>query len=69
MSELSELFSRDPLQHTNESLDELIAKLRGMRGQFALENNKKAGKVKAPAKSTKLQSAGISIDLSGLLTK
>lgn len=65
MSELSELFSRDPEQHTAESIDELIEKLRGMRGQFALNNDKKAGTVKpkAPAKKSALALAGISLNL------
>lgn len=66
MSEMSELFARDPADHTRESIDELIAKLRTMRGQFALENNKTAGKVKAPVKKVAKPSAlgGLSLDLS-----
>lgn len=65
MSELSELFDRDPEQHTKESLDELIEKLRGMRGQFALNNDKKAGTVKPkkPTKPSVLAGAGISLKL------
>ena len=70
MTELSDLFSLDPLQHTTETLDELIVKLRGMRGQFSLENNKKAGTVKPKAvKAGALTGAGIKLDLSGVLKK
>lgn len=65
MSELSELFALDPEQHTKESLDELIEKLRGMRGQFALNNDKKAGTVKPkkPAKPSALAGMGITLKL------
>lgn len=65
MSELSELFARDPEDHTKDSIDELIAKLRTMRGQFALNNDKKAGTVKpkAPPKPSVLAGAGITLKL------
>lgn len=65
MSELSELFARDPNDLTRDDIAELIEKLRGMRGQFFVNNDKKAGTVKpkkAPAPS-KLASAGITLKL------
>ncbi len=71
MSDLNELFSRDPLHHTKESIAEIIEKFRGMRSQFSLENNKKAGAVKKPAavKTSALAASGVKLDLSGLLKK
>lgn len=69
--EMAELFALDPEHHTTETLDALIGKLRGMRGQFATENNKKAGIVKpraSAAKPNKLAGLGIQLDL-GVLKK
>jgi hypothetical protein len=65
MTDLQTLFALDPLQHTTETLDELIADLRDRRAQFSLENNKTAGKMKrAAAKPTALAAAGLQLDLS-----
>lgn len=65
MTDLQTLFATDPLKLGEKDLDELIADLRGRRAQFALENNKKAGNVKAkPTKPSVLLSAGLNLDLS-----
>lgn len=71
MPDLQELFARDPLNHTTDSIDELIGQLRGMRGQFVTANDTKAGKVRAPAKpkTTTLGAAGISLNLGSMLDK
>lgn len=71
MSDLNELFARDPLHHTKDSIQEIIEKFRGMRSQFSLENNKKAGTVKraATVKPSALGTAGIKLDLTGILNK
>lgn len=67
MSELAELFARDPETLTKDDLEELIAKLRGMRGQFSLTNDKKAGTVKpkkpAAVKTSVLGQAGIKLTI------
>ena len=55
MSELAELFSRDPMSYTKQNLDEIIARLREARAQFNLTNispKKSASKVPAAPKST-----------------
>lgn len=64
--DLQTLFALDPLEHTTETLDELIADLRSRRSQFNLENNKKAGNMKkaTTSKPTALAAAGLSLDLS-----
>lgn len=65
-TDLRELFSRDPNDHTKESIAELIEKLRGMRTQFFVNGDKKAGRVKSTAKATKpstLMAAGINLKI------
>lgn len=59
MSDISELFSRDPLEHTDESIDEIIRALRESRRTFV------TGALKTPAtKAAKPgKSAKLSIDL------
>lgn len=69
MSDMAELFARDPLKHTRESIDEIIAYYRQARANFNL-GEKSAGstkKAKAPAmpKGEKLSS----LDLDALLGK
>ena len=34
MSDISELFARDPLEHTTQDIDAIIAKFREARAQF-----------------------------------
>lgn len=69
MSDMAELFSRDPLKHTRESIDEIIAYYREARKNF-LNGEKAAGSTKkakaAPVpKGEKLGS----LDLDALLGK
>lgn len=47
MTDLSELYSRDPLQLTKDDIEELVKSLREKRGQFAI-GNMKAGSSKKP---------------------
>lgn len=65
MSDLAELFSRDPLSFTKEGkeLETIIEEMRKKRGQFNL-GNAKAGKVTAP-KSEKGKAVA-NLDLGGL---
>ena len=42
MSDMAELFARDPLKHTRESIDEIITYYRGARANFIL-GEKSAG--------------------------
>lgn len=53
MSDLAELFDRDPLTLTTEQLDTIVAKLRESRAQFN-SGNRTAGKVKPKTKPQKL---------------
>lgn len=69
MTDMTELFARDPLKHTRESIDEIIAYYRTARANFIL-GEKSAGSTKkakaAPApKGEKLGS----LDLDDLLGK
>lgn len=63
MTDLQELFSRDPLTFTREAdeVGQLIAAYREKRGQFIL-GNKKAGSAK-PAKQSTAAKLGLSIKL------
>lgn len=45
MSEIAELFARDPLSLTREDITQIVEKLRAQRAQFNL-GNKSAGKAK-----------------------
>lgn len=56
MSDLSELFERDPLKLTSEDIDAIIKKMREHQAQFEL-GVPKGGKVVAP-KKTKTSAAG-----------
>lgn len=47
MSELQELFDKDPLQLTKPDIRRIVERLREARGQFNA-GNASAGKVKAP---------------------
>lgn len=69
VTDMTELFARDPLKHTRESIDEIIVYYRQARANFNL-GEKSAGstkKAKAPAlpKGEKLGS----LDLDDLLGK
>ena len=45
MSDMAELFARDPLKHTRESIEEIITYYRGARAAFNL-GEKSAGSTK-----------------------
>jgi len=45
MSDMAELFARDPLRHTRDSIDEIITYYRGARAAFNL-GEKSAGSTK-----------------------
>ena len=69
MSDMAELFARDPLKHTRESIDEIVAYYRGARKAFIL-GEKSAGSTKkakaaGPAKGAKLTS----LDLDEIMNK
>jgi hypothetical protein len=66
MTDIAELFARDPGQHTKESIDEIITYYRNARAQFVLGDTKagKTTKPKGPA-GPKLGS----LDLDELLNK
>lgn len=53
MSDIAELFRRDPLSLSEQDLDEIIAKFRTARSQFNL-GNLQAGATKAPTAKQKL---------------
>lgn len=54
MSELSELFDRDPLQLTDQDLEKIIARMRESQAQYEL-GVKAPVAPKAPKKSTKTE--------------
>lgn len=73
MTDIQELFSRDPLHFTKEAgeVKQIVAKLRESRGQFAL-GAQKAGVMKAPKSATgkavaSLVGSGLSLGLQALL--
>jgi hypothetical protein len=69
MSDMAELFARDPLNHTRESIDEIIAYYRTVRASFILgeksAGSTKKAKASGPAKGAKMTS----LDLDDLLNK
>ncbi len=52
MSDIADLFNLNPLEHTNETIDAIVADMRKRRGQFNL-GNMSAGRTKPKAKSEK----------------
>lgn len=66
MSDLAELFARDPLSYTKEGkeLETIIEEMRKKRGQFNL-GNAKAGKI-AKAPTSEKGKAVSGLDLGGL---
>lgn len=73
MTDLSELFSRDPLKYSKDDISAIIAKMRESRAQFNL-GNMKAGTVKpkAPPKTAAGKAAAaldLKLDLSSLVKK
>lgn len=65
MSDLAELFARDPLSYTKDGkeLETIIEEMRKKRGQFNL-GNAKAGKVTGP--TSEKAKAVSKLDLGGL---
>lgn len=75
MTDLNELFSRDPLKYTKDDISVIIAKMRESRAQFNL-GNMKAGTMKAKAPAAPKTAAGkaaaslnLKLDLSSLVKK
>ena len=70
MSDIAELFDRDPLSLSEQDLDTIIKTLRDQRASFKL-GEKAAGKQPAKPKEKKVVSKATSIDLAslGLLPK
>jgi hypothetical protein len=75
MTDIQELFSRDPLSFTKEGgeIATIVAKLRESRGQYRL-GAQKAGAMKAPTgkaaqAASKLASGGLKLNISSLLAK
>lgn len=64
MSDLSELFARDPLKLTNEDIESIIQHYRNARQQHLI-GDAKAGKAPKPAKGEK-QPLNLSLDDLGL---
>lgn len=66
MSDLTELFSIDPLSYTRENLTEIVAQLRAKRNQFNL-GAAQAGSMKPKtAKQKEVLSIASKLDLSGV---
>lgn len=73
MTDINELFARDPLSFTKEGgeIKQIVAKLRESRGQYNL-GSMKAGNMKAPKSATakaaaSLGNSGLSAALQALL--
>lgn len=66
MTDISELFARDPLQLGQQDIDAIIARMRAARHQFNL-GNPSAGKMKPNPKvdalNDKAKQLGLDIDL------
>lgn len=67
MSDIQELFDRNPLDLTSEDLTELVTYFRAKRGQF-LAGNLKAGSTKKPTEKQQAaielgKSIGLELDL------
>lgn len=60
MSELSELFARDPLSLTKEDITQVIEQFRKMRGQFTTAAQTAKA---APKRTSKLAQASAQLDL------
>lgn len=73
MTDLAELFARDPLTLNREDFSAIVAELRSRRAQFTL-GAQKAGSMKPKTEKQKAtaaltESLGIKIDLSSILGK
>lgn len=74
MTDIAELFARDPLTYNRDTREEvklIVAKLRESRSQYNL-GSMKAGSMKAPTGKTAKAAAslgGLKLDLSAILKK
>lgn len=59
-NDLNELFSRDPLQLTNDEIDQIIEEMRAKRHLF---QSAPATKPKAAPSKTKAQAAALKLDI------
>lgn len=66
MSEIAELFARDPLLHTEEDVEKMIAEFRKNRKAFNL--NPASGAGSAAAAKKKKKAADLGIDLSDIFS-
>jgi hypothetical protein len=62
MSDLQELFSRDPLEYSEKDIDQIIEEFRARRKQFNL-GNAKAGSAKLTAKQKEAAELGAKLNL------
>lgn len=69
MSDMAELFARDPLKHTRESIDEIITYYRGARANFILGEKSAGSTKKAKAAAVPKGEKLGSLDLDELLGK
>ena len=60
MTDVTELFSRDPLSLTNEDIDQIIEEMRKKRHLF---QSAPATKPKAAPKKTKAQASALKLDI------
>ena len=69
MSDMAELFSRDPLKHTRESIDAIVAYYREARKNFLL-GEKSAGSTKKMKAAPKVDGPKLGADdLTDLMNK
>lgn len=66
MSDIAELFARDPLKLTKAEIKDIVAFNRANRAQFNLGNIKAGKAVSKPKVSAKLAGLDLKIDLSNL---
>lgn len=69
MTDMTELFARDPLKHTRESIDEIIAYYRQARANFNLGEKSAGSTKKAKASALPKGEKLGSLDLDDLLGK
>ena len=69
MTDMAELFARDPLKHTRESIDEIITYYRSARAAFALGEKSAGSTKKAKAAPVPKGEKLGSLDLDELLGK
>lgn len=62
MSDLQDLFSRDPLEYSEKDIDQIIEEFRARRKQFNL-GNVKAGSAKLTAKQKESAELGAKLNL------